>query len=133
MALRISQRFSDISLSFTRNPVTNDIIALRNEDAIKKSVMNLVNTNLGERFFNSLLGSSIKSSLFELNTMDINTIIDEEIRNLLNNFEPRVSVRNISVEIPDDSHDLNISIQYDIIGIPIPTQNVEFILQPTRV
>lgn len=133
MALQISQRFSDISLSFTRNPVTNDVIALRNEDAIKKSVVNLVKTRIGERFFNGLLGTSIEDSLFELNTSDINSVLDEEIRNLLSNFEPRIRLKDVSVEIPDDSHDLNISIQYDIVGLPVPTQNIEFILQPTRI
>lgn len=133
MVLQISQRFSDISLSFTKNPVTNDVIALRNEDAIKKSVVNLVKTRIGERFFNGLLGTSIEDSLFELSTSDINSVLDEEIRNLLNNFEPRIKLTNVSVEIPDDSHDLNISIQYDIVGLPVPTQNIEFILQPTRI
>lgn len=133
MALQISRSFRDISLSFTKNPVTNDIIALRNEDAIKKSVINLVRTQIGERFFNNLLGTTVKDSLFELNTTDITTILDDEIKTLLQNFEPRIKVVEVFVESSFDSNDLNIKIQYDIIGLPFPQQNIEFILVPARI
>lgn len=133
MALQISRSFRDISLSFTKNPVTNDIIALRNEDAIKKSVINLVRTQIGERFFNNLLGTTVKDSLFELNTTDITTILDDEIKTLLQNFEPRIKVSEVFVESSFDSNDLNIKIQYDIIGLPFPQQNIEFILVPARI
>lgn len=133
MALQISRSFRDISLSFTRNPVTNDIIALRNEDAIKKSVINLVRTRIGERFFNILLGTSVEDSLFELNTTDITTVLDDEIKTLLENFEPRIKVSEVFVESLLDSNELNIKIQYDIIGLPFPQQNIEFILVPARI
>lgn len=133
MALQISRSFRDISLSFTKNPVTNDIIALRNEDAIKKSVINLVRTQIGERFFNNLLGTTVKDSLFELNTTDITTILDDEIKTLLQNFEPRIKVSEVFVESLMDSNELNIKIQYDIIGLPFPQQNIEFILVPARI
>jgi phage baseplate assembly protein W len=132
MATKISRAFKDISFSFTLNPLTNDIIILQNEDAIKKSVMNLVRTEIGERFFNSLLGTSINKSLFELNTIEISTFLDEEIKNLLSNFEPRIRVRDVQVDADLDSNDLNVKIQYDIVGLPFPTQNIEFLLQPTR-
>lgn len=133
MALQISRAFRDISLSFTRNPVTNDIIALRNEDAIKKSVINLVRTRIGERFFNNLLGTSVEDSLFELNTSDVTTILDDEIKTLLENFEPRIKVSEVLVENLMDSNELNIKIQYDIVGLPFPQQNIEFILVPARI
>lgn len=133
MALQISRAFRDISLSFTRNPVTNDIIALRNEDAIKKSVINLVRTRIGERFFNNLLGTSVEDSLFELNTSDVTTILDDEIKTLLENFEPRIKVSEVLVESLVDSNELNIKIQYDIVGLPFPQQNIEFILVPARI
>ena len=133
MALQISRAFRDISLSFTRNPVTNDIIALRNEDAIKKSVINLVRTRIGERFFNNLLGTSVEDSLFELNTSDVTTILDDEIKTLLENFEPRIRVSEVLVESLMDSNELNIKIQYDIVGLPFPQQNIEFILVPARI
>jgi phage baseplate assembly protein W len=133
MATQISRGFKDISLSFTKHPITNDILILRNEDAIKRSVINLVRTQIGERFFNNLLGTSIESSMFELTTSDITTVLKEEISTLLNNFEPRIRFRNVSIEIVEDYNELNISIEYDIVGLSVPTQNIEFILQPTRV
>lgn len=133
MSLNVSQSFSDISLSFSKNPVTKDIFILKNENAIKKSVINLFKTKIGERFFNDLLGSSIENTLFELDSTELNSILTEEAQNLCENFEPRVKIKNVFSEIPLDSNDLNITIQYDIVGIPIPTQTVDFILQPTRV
>lgn len=133
MATQISRGFKDISLSFTKHPITNDILILRNEDAIKRSVINLVRTQIGERFFNNLLGTSIESSMFELTTSDITTVLKEEISTLLNNFEPRIRFRNVAIEIVEDYNELNISIEYDIVGLSVPTQNIEFILQPTRV
>jgi phage baseplate assembly protein W len=132
MAIQISRGFKDISFSFAKNPITNDILILQNEDAIKKSVINLVRTQIGERFFNNLIGSSTQNSLFELNIEEVATVIDEEISNLLNNFEPRIRLREVYAEPDYDSNDLNIRIQYDIVGLPVPTQNIEFLLQPTR-
>ena len=133
MAVTISRSFKDISLSFARHPVTNDVIALKNEDAIKKSVINLVRTRLGERFFNDLLGTSVENSMFELQNSGISSFLQEEITSLLNNFEPRIKLRTVFIDEPADTNDLNISISYDIVGLPFPTQNIEFILQPTRV
>ena len=133
MAERISRAFKDISLSFARHPVTNDILPIRNEDAIKKSVTNLVKTVVGERFFNSLIGSTVNDSLFELNTIGISIVLEDEIKTLLNNFEPRIKVRQINIQDDPDLYELNINIVYDIVGEGFPRQNIEFILQPTRV
>ena len=133
MAVTISRSFKDISLSFARHPVTNDVIALKNEDAIKKSVVNLVRTRLGERFFNDLLGTSVENSMFELQNSGISSFLQEEITSLLNNFEPRIKLRTVFIDEPADTNDLNINISYDIVWLPFPTQNIEFILQPTRV
>ena len=133
MAAQISRSFRDISLSFARNPVTNDILALRNEDAIKKAVINLVKTQIGERFFNPLLGTSTNSLLFELNTIEVSSVLEEQITTLLDNFEPRIRVRSIVVSPIDDTNELNVIINYDIVGLPFPPQNIEFILQPTRI
>ena len=133
MAITISRSFKDISLSFSRHPVTNDVIVLKNEDAIKKSVVNLVRTRVGERFFNNLLGSNVDNSLFELQTSGVSSYLEEEITTLLNNFEPRISLNSVYVETPDDTNDLNIRISYNIVGLPFPPQTIEFVLQPTRV
>lgn len=133
MALQISRAFRDISLSFTKNPVTNDIIPLRNEDAIKKSVINLVRTRIGERFFNTSLGTKVEDSLFELNYSDLSITLVSEIEVLLDNFEPRIKVAEVLVESIEDSNELNIKIQYDIVGLPFPQQNIEFLLVPARI
>ena len=133
MVVKISRAFKDISLSFNRHPVTNDVTVLRNEDAIKKSVVNLCRTRINERFFNELLGTSIEDSLFETNLNDISSFIQKEIETLIKNFEPRVLLRNVIVESLIDSYELQIRIEYEIVGLPFPTQNIEFLLQPTRI
>ena len=133
MAVNISRAFKDISLSFTRHPVTNDVTVLKNEDAIKKSVVNLCRTRITERFFNNLLGTSIEDSLFETNLNDIAPFIEREITVLLNNYEPRIRLNSVIVESLIDSYELQIRIEYEITGLPFPTQNIEFLLQPTRI
>jgi len=128
----VSIGFKDISLSFKRHPVTNDIAVLKNEDAIKRSVVNLIRTRVGERFFNSLLGSNVENSLFELATSDIVDPLDQEIRTVLSNFEPRVIVRQVNINLQEEKNLLDISIIYDIVGLAVPTQAINFVLQPTR-
>lgn len=133
MASRVSREFKDISLSFIKHPVTNDIVALKNEDAIKKSVVNLVRTQIGERFFEPLLGTSLEGSMFELATEEIGIELESEIRVLIENYEPRIRVSRIKAEASPDTYELNVNIVYDIVGLAIPRQNIEFILQPARI
>ena len=133
MVVKISRAFKDISLSFTKHPVTNDVTVLRNEDAIKKSVINLCRTRINERFFNDLLGTSIEDSLFETNLDDIASFLEREISVLLKNFEPRIRLTNVIAESLIDSYELQIRVEYDITGLPFPSQNIEFLLQPTRI
>ena len=130
---RISRKFKDISLSFVRNPVTNDILSINDADAIKKSVVNLVRTRIGERFFNSLIGSRIENSMFELQTPEVAYSLELDIKTLLKNFERRISLASVLVTYPEDSNEFNVRISYNIIGLSTPTQTVDFILQPTRV
>ena len=133
MVVKISRAFKDISLSFTKHPVTNDVTVLKNEDAIKKSVVNLCRTRINERFFNDLLGTSIEDSLFETNLDDIASFLEREITVLLKNFEPRIRLTNVIAESLVDSYELQIRIEYDITGLPFPQQNIDFLLQPTRI
>jgi phage baseplate assembly protein W len=129
----ISRKFKDISLSFTRNPVNNDILSLNDADAIKKSVTNLVRTRVGERFFRRLIGTKVENSVFELQTPELANSLELEIKTLLTNFEPRIKISSVLVTYPEESNELDIKISYDIIGLPIATQTIDFILQPTRV
>ncbi len=133
MAIQISRAFKDISLSFTRSPITNDVVTLRNEDAIKRSVVNLCRTRLTDRFFNELLGTSIEDALFDLVGEDIGVSLEEEIKTLLTNFEPRIKLTQINIEDDIDENGLYITIRYNIVGLPFPEQNIEFLLQPSRI
>ena len=133
MAITISRAFKDISLSFSRHPVTNDVTVLKNQDAIKKSVVNLCRTKFNERFFNDLIGTSVDNSLFELIDSGIGDVLEREIEALLNNFEPRINLSDINVIANQDSNSLEIKVAYQIVGLPLPQQNIEFLLQPTRV
>ena len=130
---KVSRAFKDISLSFKKHPVTNDVTVLRNEDAIKKSVINLTRTRINERFFNELLGTSIADSLFENMGSGLETALEEEISTLLGNYEPRIELNSVYVIADQDSNELSIQVDYNIVGLPIPSQTIEFLLQPTRV
>ena len=128
-----SRAFKDINLSFKRHPVTNDLITIKNEDAIKKSVKNIIFTILGEKPYSTLFGTSVNNSLFELaNPLD-HIRISDEIKSTLLNYEPRISNIKVNVENYPDSHELNATIQYDITGMANPSQTVDVLLQPARV
>ena len=128
-----SRAFKDINLSFKRHPVTNDVITIRDEDAIKRSVKNIIFTILGEKPYMPLFGSSVNNSLFELSNSLDHIRISDEIRQSLLNYEPRIDNIKIDVLIYPDSNDLNCTVQYDIVGIPAPTQTVDVLLFPARV
>ena len=128
-----SKAFKDINLSFKRHPVTNDVVAIRNEDAIKRSVKNIVFTILGEKPFDPTFGSVINDSLFELSTNLSEISISDEIKSSLNRFEPRINNVIATARVYPDSNEMNCTVQYDIIGLSAPTQSVEVILQPARV
>ena len=130
---RQSRAFKDISLSFKRHPVTNDILALTNEDAIKRSVRNLVETINEERFFNHLIGSRVRESLFEVPDNTIRATLKSQIENSILNFEPRVNLTDVIINHPNDTNDLEVTVAYDIIGQEAIPQEITFILQPTRV
>ena len=128
-----SRAFKDINLSFKRHPVTNDVLTVSNEDAIKRSVKNIIFTILGEKPFLPLFGSVINQSLFDLNT-NLNEIrISDEIKQSLLNYEPRIDNTEVTVSVYPESNELNCIIQYDIVGIPAPTQEVDVLLFPARV
>ena len=129
---RISRSFKDISMSFQVNPLTSDIIAIKNETAIARSLRNLVLTSPGERFFNNSLGSRVNELLFE-NMDDLTaSSIKSEIENTIENFEPRVNLLETRVSANPDSYEFDVIITYEIVGIDAPAQQLSFALQPTR-
>jgi phage baseplate assembly protein W len=129
---RVSQSFKDISSSFKVNPLSYDIIAIKNETAISRSVRNLVLTLQGERFFQSNLGCSVSRSLFGNITDSTASSIQSEIENTLNNYEPRISLIAVEVNPNYDGNAYDVVIRYNIIGIEALPQQLTFALQPTR-
>ena len=130
---RISRAFKDINLSFTPHPVTKDLTVLRNENAIKRSVRNIVQTIPSERFFNSILGSDVRDLLFD-NFVDFGTAsaIEDQIIISIENFEPRVDNLQVNVEPRPDQNEFEVNVIFDIIGQEFPTQDFTFILQAAR-
>ena len=129
---RKSRAFKDISLSFSPHPVTKDLPVLVNERAIIRSVRNLVETIPTERFFNSILGTDIRDTLFGNYDRAEVMMIEDQIRETLGNFEPRVSNVGATVKARPDDNNLDINVFFDINGLDLPTQSFSFILEPTR-
>lgn len=129
---RVSKQFKDISLSLQVNPLNYDLIDVKNETAISRSIRNLVFTLPGERFFNQNLGSKVSQSLFE-NIDDISaSILQDEIRNSIENYEPRVELIDVVVSPNYDSYEFNVTVRYYIIGIDALPQQLTFALQSAR-
>ena len=129
---RVSQGFKDISMTFQSNPLSNDLIALKNENAISRSIRNIVFTLPGEKFFNENFGSSISRTLFE-NVDDISaSVIVDEIRQSINNYEPRVQLIDVQAFPDYDNNNFDVTIIYEIIGADVPAQQLQFVLQPSR-
>ena len=128
----VSQGFKDISATFKISPLNNDLLALKNSDAIARSLRNIVFTNRGEKFFNPNFGSDLKKSLFE-NLDEVTALtIKEEIEYTIVNYESRVDLLDLAV-VPDyDNNEYFVTIVYDIIGLDVPPQQLEFVLLPSR-
>jgi phage baseplate assembly protein W len=129
---RISRSFKDISLSFEPHPVTKDLPILKNENAIRRAVRNLVETGKTERFFNPDLGTSIYDSLFEFVDVATASAIQFEIESTLLKYEERVENLRIFVVPKPNSNEFNVSVAFDIIGQDVPTQEFSFLLEATR-
>ena len=129
---RVKRKFKDVSMSFEKNPLNDDLISLSNTSAIARSIRNIVFTSPGEKFFNPDFGSRSSESLFE-NVDDVSALaIEDEIRSSIINFEPRVNLLDTVVVPNPDDNEMNVTIEYEINGIDIPPQQLEFVLLPTR-
>ena len=129
---RVKRKFKDISMSFETNPLNDDLVSLSDTSAIARSIRNIVFTSPGEKFFNPDFGSRISESLFE-NVDKVSALaIEDEIRSSIINFEPRVNLLDTTVVPNPDDNEMNVTIEYEIIGIDIPPQQLEFVLLPTR-
>ena len=129
---RVSKGFKDLSMSFQVNPLNYDIIAIKNETAIARSIRNLVFTLRGERFFNSNLGSGVSKVLFENMDEITASVLQDEIKNTIDNYEPRVNLISVDVSPNYDTNEFYTTITYNIVGIDVLPQQLAFALQPTR-
>ena len=129
---RVSKGFKDISASFLVSALNYDLISLKNENAIARSIRNLVLTQPGERFFNQNLGSEVSKSVFENMDNISASIIQSEIENTIKNYEPRVNLLNVKVSPDFDNNSFDVTITYEIIGIDVLPQQLTFALQQTR-
>ena len=129
---RLSRGFKDLSASFQTNPLSNDLIALKNESAIARSVRNLVLTGQGERPFQPVLGTGVSRLLFENMDKLTASAIRSELRTTIENYEPRVEINEILVEPDFEGNAFDVTLQYFIIGIDVPEQELTFALEPTR-
>ena len=129
---RVKRKFKDISMSFESNPLNDDLVSLSDTSAIARSIRNIVFTSPGEKFFNPDFGSRISESLFE-NVDEVSALaIEDEIKSSIINFEPRVNLLSTIVVPNPDDNEMNVTIEYEIVGIDIPPQQLEFVLLPTR-
>ena len=129
---RISRAYKDISLSFEPHPVSKDLKVLHNENAIRRSVRNIVQTIPNEKFFNSIFGSDVYSSLFEFVDFGTASNIRGQIEIALDNFEPRIDNVAIEVNPQPDINSFEVTVIYDIVGQEFPTQEYTFLLEATR-
>ena len=129
---RVKRKFKDISMSFETNPLNDDLVSLSDSSAIARSIRNIVFTSPGEKFFNPDFGSRISESLFE-NVDEVSALaIEDEIKSSIINFEPRVNLLSTIVIPNPDDNEMNVTIEYEITGIDIPPQQLDFVLLPTR-
>ena len=129
---RISRAFKDITLSFEAHPVTKDLPILKNEIAIRRYVRNIVETIPTERFFNSLLGAEVRSSLFGFVDFGTASVIQSQIETAIDNFEPRVNNVQVQVNPTPEQNSFEVTVLFDIIGQEFPSQEYTFILEATR-
>jgi len=129
---RISRQFKDISLSFDMHPVTRDILVLKNEQAIKRSIRNIIQTIPGERFFNPSFGSNLSTSLFDFIDYGSASTVETQVRNAILTYEPRAD--NVTVEVFPryDENAFDVNVYFDIIGQDFPRQQFTYILEATR-
>ena len=129
---RVSQSFKDISMSFETNPLNDDLIALKNTSAIARSLRNIVFTQPGEKFFQPEFGSRVTESLFDIADEVSALSIRDEIRSSIINYEPRVKLLDVTVIPNPRENEMNVTIEYEIVGLDIPPQQLDFVLLPTR-
>jgi len=129
---RVSKPFKDISATFQSNPLNSDLIALKNENAISRSIRNLILTKLGDKPFQPDLGSEVYESLFETLDQITASSIQQQIENTIIKYEPRIDLKDVLVKANIPNNAFDVLINYEIIGIEASRQQITFALELTR-
>ena len=123
-----SRTFLDLNIALSRNPFTDDVSSVKNDNAIKQAVKNLVLTTPGEKPFQPLIGSAVSNLLFEPLDAFTADAIQDEIINTINQYEPRVELTEVSVKPIYEGNKFSIEIEYRIVGLPV-VETINFVLQ----
>ena len=108
--------YSDLDLDFIPHPTTGDVVRKTGDDAIKRSVRNLILTNFYDRPFRPYIGSNTQKLLFELANPITANLIKDSILEVINNYEPRIKIMQLSVQLDEDNNGYNVIIQYEILN-----------------
>ena len=128
---RSNRIYSDLNLSFTKNPATKDVARLFDVQAIKRAVKNIILTNKYERPFNSDFGCNLRGFLFENITEPLLVIIKDRVAMAIEKYEPRVTVEDVVVRDDQDKNGLSIMVSFLINGTEAPV-SVSTFLQRVR-
>jgi phage baseplate assembly protein W len=123
--------YSDLDLDFIAHPTTGDVMKKVGEDAIKRSIRNLVLTNYYDRPFNPGIGSNVNKLLFDQPSPILENIMKDSIRTVIESFEPRVNIRHISVNLDNDNNGFNVSLLFSVNNSLQPVSS-EFFLERIR-
>ena len=125
----VSKKFVDLNPNFEKNPLTKDLPLLKNAEAIKFAVKNIIMTTRGDRAFRPYFGSTVVGSLFENFTLATADEVRIAIEDALEAYEPRIKLLDVRVDDNIDSNALDIRIYYRIIGIPLNPQSLNIVLE----
>ena len=126
--LKKSRAFKDVGMTFAKNAFTLDVGAVKNDNAIKQSIKNLILTTPGEKPFNPTVGCRVREMLFEPLDAFVADAIQDEIINTINQYEPRVELSDVSVQPFADANKIAVTVEYRIVGIPL-VETINFVLQ----
>jgi len=124
--------YKDISLYFTRNPVTSDVSTVTDIQDIKRAVRHLVLLNPGEKPFHPEIGTGVRAALFQNFTAPIKALLSSRVQEQLRKYEPRIEVTNVSFNDNIDNNELSCKIEFNVINAPQQTEEVDIFLQRLR-
>mgnify|MGYP005999549419 FL=1 len=126
-SVRSNRSYSDLNLNFNKNPATKDVAKLKDVEAVKRAVRNLILTNRFERPFHPEIGSDIRSLLFENMTPVVEVLLKDRIRETIEVYEPRADITDIVVTGDMDKNQYGVRIEFRVLNVPDPIVVTEFL------